>query len=102
MPRGSLYARKLAKLSAISFEAALADRRWHSAPQAMLVAPLNNELVAACRLFGMPIALSFAAGFIMSAISPTVLVTGMLELQRRRYGEEKSALAPRSQHSSSD
>ena len=38
----------------------------------------------------MPIALAFTGGFIMSAISPTVLVTGMLELQRRRYGESKS------------
>lgn len=43
-----------------------------------------------CRLFNMPIALAFSGGFIMSAISPTVLVTGMLELQRRKYGEEKS------------
>ena len=38
----------------------------------------------------MPIALAFTAGFIQSAISPTVLVTGMLELQRRGYGEAKS------------
>lgn len=42
------------------------------------------------RLFSMPIALAFTAGFIQSAISPTVLVTGMLELQRRGYGEAKS------------
>lgn len=42
-----------------------------------------------CRLFGMPIALALTAGFIQSAISPTVLVTGMLELQRRGYGQEK-------------
>ncbi|DBB10964.1 TPA: hypothetical protein ACH3X3_007414 [Trebouxia sp. C0006] len=40
-------------------------------------------------LFSMPIALAFTAGFIQSAISPTVLVTGMLELQRRGYGEAK-------------
>ncbi|KAL3134630.1 hypothetical protein ABBQ32_007644 [Trebouxia sp. C0010 RCD-2024] len=40
-------------------------------------------------LFGMPIALALTAGFIQSAISPTVLVTGMLELQRRGYGQEK-------------
>ncbi len=33
-----------------------------------------------------------AAGFIQSAISPTVLVTGMLELQRQNYGADKSAL----------
>ena len=31
-----------------------------------------------------------AAGFIQSAISPTVLVTGMLELQRQNYGADKS------------
>ena len=31
-----------------------------------------------------------AAGFIQSAISPTVLVTGMLELQRQNYGSDKS------------
>lgn len=37
----------------------------------------------------MPIALALTAGFIQSAISPTVLVTGMLELQRRGYGQEK-------------
>ena len=38
----------------------------------------------------MPIALALTAGFIQSAISPTVLVTGMLELQRRGYGQNKS------------
>lgn len=37
----------------------------------------------------MPIALALTAGFIQSAISPTVLVTGMLELQRRGYGQAK-------------
>ena len=42
------------------------------------------------RLFGLPIALALTAGFIQSAISPTVLVTGMLELQRRGYGQDKS------------
>lgn len=42
------------------------------------------------RLFGLPIALALTAGFIQSAISPTVLVTGMLELQRRGYGQGKS------------
>ena len=42
-----------------------------------------------CRLFEMPIALALTAGFIQSAISPTVLVTGMLELQRRGYGQAK-------------
>lgn len=45
--------------------------------------------VPLCRLFGMPIALALTAGFIQSAISPTVLVTGMLELQRRGYGQDK-------------
>eukprot|EP00891_Asterochloris_glomerata_P004958 jgi/Astpho2/4958/e_gw1.00070.58.1_t len=40
-------------------------------------------------LFKMPIALSFTAGFIQSAISPTVLVTGMLELQRQGLGQDK-------------
>ncbi|KAK9826675.1 hypothetical protein WJX74_009403 [Apatococcus lobatus] len=40
-------------------------------------------------LFNMPIALAFTAGFIQSAISPTVLVTGMLELQRQNYGSDK-------------
>ena len=39
----------------------------------------------------MPIALSLTGGFVMAAISPTVMVTGMLELQRRGYGEAKSA-----------
>lgn len=38
----------------------------------------------------MPVALAFTGGFIQSAISPTVLVTGMLELQRRGYGQDKS------------
>lgn len=37
----------------------------------------------------MPIALALTAGFIQSAISPTVLVTGMLELQHRGYGQAK-------------
>ena len=37
----------------------------------------------------MPIALCFTAGFIQSAISPTVLVTGMLELQRQGLGQDK-------------
>ena len=37
----------------------------------------------------MPIALALTAGFIQSAISPTVLVTGMLELQHRGYGQDK-------------
>ena len=37
----------------------------------------------------MPIALSFTAGFIQAAISPTVLVTGMLELQRQGLGQDK-------------
>ena len=41
----------------------------------------------------MPIALALTAGFIQSAISPTVLVTGMLELQRRGLGEAKSKLS---------
>lgn len=45
-----------------------------------------------CRLFEMPIALALTAGFIQSAISPTVLVTGMLELQRRGYGQAKGKL----------
>lgn len=40
----------------------------------------------------MPIALALTAGFIQSAISPTVLVTGMLELQRRGYGQAKGKL----------
>lgn len=40
----------------------------------------------------MPVALAFTGGFIQSAISPTVLVTGMLELQRRGYGQAKSEL----------
>ena len=40
----------------------------------------------------MPIALSFTAGFIQSAISPTVLVTGMLELQRQGLGQDKGGL----------
>ena len=39
----------------------------------------------------MPIALALTGGFILAAISPTVMVTGMLELQRRGYGEAKSA-----------
>ena len=41
----------------------------------------------------MPVALSLTGGFIMAAISPTVMVTGMLELQRRGYGQDKSAPA---------
>ena len=45
-----------------------------------------------CRLFELPIALALTAGFIQSAISPTVLVTGMLELQRRGYGQAKGKL----------
>lgn len=40
-------------------------------------------------LFQMPIALALTGGFIQSAISPTVLVTGMLELQRRGFGQAK-------------
>ena len=40
----------------------------------------------------MPIALALTGGFIQSAISPTVLVTGMLELQRRGFGQAKSKL----------
>ena len=43
------------------------------------------------RLYAMPVALSLTGGFIMAAISPTVMVTGMLELQRRGYGQDKSA-----------
>ena len=56
--------------------------------------PTLKSHACCCRLFKMPIALAFSGGFIMSAISPTVLVTGMLELQRRRYGEDKSEMPP--------
>ena len=41
-------------------------------------------------VYGMPALLAFTGGFITAAISPTVLVTGMLELQRQGYGEAKS------------
>ncbi|KAK9826104.1 hypothetical protein WJX81_003950 [Elliptochloris bilobata] len=41
-------------------------------------------------VYGMPPALGFTGGFILSALSPTVLVTGMLELQRRGYGHAKA------------
>ena len=51
---------------------------------------MTNWAMLMCRLFGLPIALALTAGFIQSAISPTVLVTGMLELQRRGYGQGKS------------
>ena len=50
--------------------------------------------MSADRLFKMPIALSFTAGFIQSAISPTVLVTGMLELQRQGLGQDKGGCLP--------
>ena len=50
--------------------------------------------MSADRLFKMPIALSFTAGFIQSAISPTVLVTGMLELQRQGLGQDKGECLP--------
>ncbi|KAK9814951.1 hypothetical protein WJX73_002939 [Symbiochloris irregularis] len=70
-----------------------AFRRAGSVVVRLALVPMLSEAVVDswCYywLFDMPIALAFAGGFILSAISPTVLVTGMLELQRRHYGEKK-------------
>ncbi|KAK9818378.1 hypothetical protein WJX72_011662 [[Myrmecia] bisecta] len=58
-----------------------------------LLPMLAEAVVDSLMFYGvlhMPIALAFTGGFILSAISPTVLVTGMLELQRRGYGEAKN------------
>jgi Kef-type K+ transport system membrane component KefB len=38
--------------------------------------------------FGFPIALAFALGFILAAVSPAVVVSSMLALKRRGYGVE--------------
>ena len=37
----------------------------------------------------MPFLLAGMAGFLLSAISPTVVVTGMLDLQKKGFGAEK-------------
>lgn len=40
-------------------------------------------------IFGMPIALAFALGFILAAVSPAVVVGGMFNLQKKGYGTAK-------------
>eukprot|EP00957_Ditylum_brightwellii_P085735 6522947-Ditylum_brightwellii.AAC.1 len=40
-------------------------------------------------IFGMPLSLGLCLGFILAAVSPAVVVTGMLNLQKRGYGTEK-------------
>ena len=45
--------------------------------------------VVAHGLFGMPLTLSFALGFILAAVSPAVVVIGMFDLGRRGYGINK-------------
>ena len=40
-------------------------------------------------LFGMPIALGLALGFILAAVSPAVVVSGMFNLQKKGYGVAK-------------
>ena len=40
-------------------------------------------------IFGMPIALGLTMGFILAAVSPAVVVSGMFDLQLRGYGVSK-------------
>lgn len=43
----------------------------------------------ATAIFKMPIALGLTLGFILAAVSPAVVVSGMFELQKRGYGVRK-------------
>lgn len=51
------------------------------------------EAVVVCgmavALFGMPVPLGLTLGFILAAVSPAVVVTGMFDLQTRGYGVRK-------------
>eukprot|EP00798_Chlamydomonas_sp_ICE-L_P019863 gene19862-26557_t len=48
------------------------------------------DLLIFNQVYGMPFLLSGTGGFLLAAISPTVVVTGMLDLQKKGYGAEKS------------
>eukprot|EP00798_Chlamydomonas_sp_ICE-L_P019864 gene19864-26558_t len=48
------------------------------------------DLLIFNQVYGMPFLLSGTAGFLLAAISPTVVVTGMLDLQKKGYGAERS------------
>jgi solute carrier family 9B (sodium/hydrogen exchanger), member 1/2 len=43
----------------------------------------------AVAIFKMPIALGLTLGFILAAVSPAVVVSGMFDLQRRGFGVKK-------------
>lgn len=43
----------------------------------------------AVALFNMPIALGITLGFVLAAVSPAVVVSGMFDLQKRGYGVRK-------------
>jgi NhaP-type Na+/H+ or K+/H+ antiporter len=51
--------------------------------EAMVVGGVSTQI------FGMPIALAFALGFILAAVSPAVVVGGMFNLQKLGYGVAK-------------
>lgn len=43
----------------------------------------------AAAVFKMPIALALTLGFVLAAVSPAVVVSGMFDLQKRGYGVRK-------------
>lgn len=65
-------------------------RRMGSACLRLTVLPGVSEAFAMAFMghwvFGMPISLSLTMGFIIGAVSPAVVVTGMFDLQKRGYG----------------
>ncbi|KAK9828918.1 hypothetical protein WJX72_002778 [[Myrmecia] bisecta] len=68
-------------------------RRYRATALLLGTLPVLGEALSASLvfhfMFHMPTFLAISAGFICAAISPTVLVTGMLELQKRGYGSAK-------------